>query len=119
MSRVDDIFTPERLSHVWINPQNKSNKKEQKKEAPFKISKVWLVFNDLKNHICARFYGEKKIALNIFLDELEKLLSARFPKNNDLEDLKEDETKEEIKPKDSDFFELLNQIEDLIEAYEI
>lgn len=111
--RIDDIFLPERLRRNW-NHLDGDIKGHNVSEAPIVDPQSAMAELDhLRALIVQRFPGEQNYALNIMLDELHALLAKRFSQKEEAKS-KADNTVTKLAIE-----ELLNRIEDLVEALEL
>ena len=112
--RPDDIFSPERLRHHWQQGEDAVAERDEEKAAPAESENVMGVFNRLHGRIHQKFPGIQGEALNVMLDELQDLLLKRFPQTGDTEISEEDKEALNLAIQ-----ELLNDVEDLVEALEL
>ena len=112
--RFDDLFSPERLRRHWQQPEDTGAERDEDKTAPAESQGVIGVFNRLHSRINQRFPGKQGEALNVMLEELQELLVKRFPQTGDAEVSEQD--KEAL---NFAIQELLNDVEDLVEALEL
>ena len=109
---LDDIFSPERLRARWQDRKDVTANRDEPGMMPSSSENVTAVYNRLKTLIHERFQGERGKALNVMMEELQDLLHKRFPP--------EAEVSEEVKTMfNRSIEELLNAVEDLIEALEL
>ena len=111
---IDEIFSPERIRRNWNQFDEKARKHNELKSPSPAPSNAMAEFDLLRSLIHQRFPGEQSFALNIMMEELHGLLKKRFPEEED----------KKILPEDTLVFnqaieEILNQIEDLVEALEL
>jgi hypothetical protein len=111
---LDDIFSPERLRHHWQQPDETAADSDEEKTAVAVPQGVMEVFHRLYGLIKQRFPGEKAEPLNVMLEELQELLLKRFPQTGDVE-----VSEEEKADLNSAIQQLLNDVEDLVEALEL
>ena len=110
-TKIDELFAPERLRKNWQRAQKTSKGPDRAKtedQSPMEI------FARLQSLIRSRFSGENLVVLNLLLDELHDLLIAAFPTGGD--DKAPEENQAEPMPA---IHELLNRIEDIVDAFEI
>ncbi len=108
--KIEELLSPKRLRGRWQGATKKvaeaaSDGEEIEAQSPLQI------LEKLKGLIEARFQGDDFFALNLLLEELEPLLKQRLPETGE-------------GPKDQEVLDLainetLNQIEDLVEAFEL
>ena len=119
LSRIDDIFSPEKLQKRWKPDSGGAEKKSEAATPPSTRSeKVRYEFKRLQKLAGQRFHGEKREALNIMLSALNDLLVVRFPEPGS------GNAAGEVSKPDNDALnpaieELLDQIEDVIDAFGI
>lgn len=111
---LDDIFSPERLRARWQDRKDITDEREATGTMPSNLENVMAVYNRLQVLIHERFRSEQGKALNVMMEELEDLLHKRFPLKAEAEVSEED--KAILNPS---IEELLNGVEDLIEALEL
>jgi hypothetical protein len=111
---LDDIFSPERLRARWQDRKEDAAtwKRDEPDTVPSSPENVMAVYNRLQTLIHERFKGEQGEALNVMMEELEDLLQKRFPPEAEVSE----EDKAILNPS---IEELLNGVEDLIEALEL
>jgi hypothetical protein len=108
-NHLDEIFSPQRLRSRW---QQREEVGAKPAAAPVDSQTVTEVFNRLKSLIQQRFETQHREALNAQLDELQDLLLKRFSPAGDAEVLQEERA-----AIDPAIHEVLNDIEDLLEAF--
>jgi hypothetical protein len=111
---LDDIFSPERIRRHWQQPDEAAAKPDDEKTAVAKPQGVMGIFHRLHGLVNQRFPGEKGEPLNVMLEELQLLLLKRFPQTGDVE-----VSEEEKEALNTAIQELLNDVEDLVEALEL
>jgi hypothetical protein len=111
---LDDIFSPERLRRHWQQPDEIAAKSDEETAAVAEPQSAMGVFYRLHGLINQRFPGEKAEPLNLMLEELQELLLKRFPQTADAE-----VSEEEKAALNSAIQQLLNDVEDLVEALEL
>ena len=114
VKNIDEIFSPERIRRNWNQVDEKAGKHNELKSPSSAPSNAMAEFDRLQALIHQRFPGEQSFALDVMMEELHCLLKKRFP---------EDENKKNS-PENTLAFnqaieEILNQIEDLVEALEL
>ena len=104
--KLDDLFSPERLRKNWQRSEETvKGQGTTEEQTPLHI------FAYLKDLIEKRFQGDNAATLNIFLETLKTLLVRRFPEAEQVE--------EDQDALDTEIHDVLNKIEDLVEAFEI
>jgi hypothetical protein len=111
---LDDIFSPERIRRHWQQPDETAAEPDEEKTAVAEPQSAMGIFRRLHGLINQRFPGEKAEPLNLMLEELQELLLKRFPQTGDAEI-----SKEEKAALNSSIQQLLNDVEDLVEALEL
>lgn len=111
-NHLDEIFSPQRLRSRWQQREEVGAKPAEPAAAPVDSQTVTEVFNRLKSLIQQRFEAQHREALNAQLDELQDLLLKRFSPAGDAEVLQEERA-----AIDAAIHEVLNDIEDLLEAF--
>jgi len=110
-TKIDELFAPERLRKNWQRAQKTSKGPDRVKteeQSPLEI------FVRLQSLIRSRFSGDNLVVLNLLMDELHDFLIAAFPTSG--EDKTPGEDQAEPLPA---IHELLNRIEDIVDAFEI
>jgi hypothetical protein len=113
-NRVDDIFSPERLRDRWQRRQDGGAKRDDSKTAAVGPQGPIPVFARLQSRIEQRFPGEPGEPLKLMMNELHELLLRRFSPTDDAEVSGDDKAALNLA-----IGELLNEIEDLVEALEL
>jgi len=111
---LDDIFSPERLRRHWQQPDETAAESDEEKTAVAAPQGAMGVLHRLHGLIKQRFPGKKAEPLNVMLEELQELLLKRFPQTGDAE-----VSEEEKAALNSAIQQLLNDVEDLVEAFEL
>ena len=111
---LDDIFSPERLRRHWQQSDETAAEPDEEKTAVAETQGALEIFHRLHGHINQRFPGKKSEPLNMMLEELQGLLLKRFPQTGDVE-----VSEEEKAALNMAIQELLNDVEDLVEALEL
>ncbi len=109
--KIDDLFSPERLRKGWQKTKEKAGESvstETEGKSPLEI------LERLRNLIQARFSGDDAAAFHFLLDDLQVLVVRMFPKAGEGPDQAASEA--DMIPAVHD---ILNRIEDLVEAFEI
>ena len=107
-NKIDDLFSPKRLRKNWRRSEETVNRPDN---AEAEDQNALHIFAQLKRLIEEQFQGDNAATLNLFLEGLRALLVQRFPEAG--------EVPEEPDALDLEIHEALNQIEDLVEAFEI
>ena len=110
----DDIFSPERIRRHWQQLDETAAQPDEEKGAVVEPQGAMEVFRRLHGLINQRFPGEKAEPLNVMLEELQELLLKRFPQTGDAEVSEEEKAALNLAIQ-----ELLNDVEDLVEALEL
>ena len=113
-NRIDEIFSVKQLRKSWAQAGDISEKQHEKDIIQPDYQIVMSVFEDLSAMINRRFANEQGEALNLMMEELKDLLLQRFPKTKDADSGENDPA-----VLDAAIGEALNQIEDLVEAFEL
>jgi hypothetical protein len=111
---LDDIFSPERLRRHWQQSDETAAEPDEEKTAVGEPQGAMEIFPRLHGLINQRFPGKKAEPLNLMLEELQELLLKRFPQTGDAEI-----SEEEKAALNSAIQQLLNDVEDLVEALEL
>jgi len=111
---IDDIFSPERIRRHWQQPEESAAEPDEEETATAEPRGAMAVFHRVHGLINQRFPGVKAEPLNVILEELQELLLKRFPQAVD----------EEVSQKEKEALnlaiqEMLNDVEDLVEAMEL
>jgi hypothetical protein len=105
--KLDDLFSPERLRGKWT--KKKRDEKQDHGTSAFDSSKGYEpLFNNARKLITSRFSGDSRKLLEELMDELTALLDLRFSSSD-----------EEIPGINRAIDQLIAQIEDLVEAFEM
>lgn len=113
-NKIDDLFSPQRLRPRW-----KQIKEGAKRPVAVDISKVedqnaLRLFHRLQILVNERFQGDDVTALNFLLQELQEHIVRKFPEAE-----KESSAQKEKNDIGPAIYEVLDRIEDLVEAFEI
>jgi len=111
---LDDIFSPERLRRHWQQSDETAAEADVEKTAVAETQDALELFHRLHGLINQRFPGEKAKPLNLMLEELREVLLKRFPETGEVE-----LSEEEKAALNTTIQELLNDVEDLVEAMEL
>jgi hypothetical protein len=109
--KIDELFSPERLRKSWQKTKEQAGglvTGERVGKSPLEI------FEHLRNLVRAKFSGDDAAALNLLLDDVHTMLIRMFPKAG--ESLNQAESQADMIPA---VYDILNRIEDLVEAFEI
>ena len=113
-NKIDDLFSPQRLRKRWKQIEKSAKKPVGVEASESEDQNALQFFNRLQNLINNRFHGDDVTALNFLLEELRELIVSKFPEpEKEPSALKE---KNDIGPA---IYEVLDRIEDLVEAFEI
>ena len=107
-NKIDQLLSPERLRGRW---QRAEKKVAEPDGAEAEEHSALQIFVQLKRLIEERFQGDDVVALNLLLEGLETHLVQRFPETG--------EAPEDQEALDLAINETLNQIEDLVEAFQL
>lgn len=134
-NRIDELFSPERLRRSWnsgtgssaakredgqgeYGQEDKQSEKSQSEKSQKGVrpgaQRIGHEFHYLKRLIDQQFPGERGYALNLMMEELRALLTLRFPQIGEPEALEADQS-----ALNAAIEKVLNQIEDLVEAFEL
>lgn len=113
-NRIDEIFSVKQLRKSWAQAGDASEKQHVTEMILPDHQNVMSVFDRLSVMINRRFSNEQGEALNLMMGELKELLLQRFPKTRDTDSLENDPA-----VLYAAIGEALNQIEDLVEAFEL
>ena len=109
--KIDELFSPDRLQKSWQKTKERADgsvRTEKEGESPLEV------YNHLRGLIHRSFSGDDLMALNLLMDDLYSLLKQIYP--NAEESLVPADSATDVLPAVHD---ILNRIEDLVEAYEI
>jgi len=117
--RFDDIFSLNRLRQNWKSGQQEKNK-EHSLPDPVYASAVRTydaisAFKLLKELLEKKYQKDTGKGMRILIQELEQALLLRFPENKKIEE-QEEQKRQEL---NLQIAEILNQMEDLMEALDI
>ena len=110
----DDIFSPERLRRHWQLGEDATARQDEEEPATIEPQGVMGIYNRLQSLINQRFPGEQGEALNMMLEELQELLLKRFPHTKDVEVSEDEKAALNLAIQ-----EILNDVEDVVEALEL
>lgn len=119
MSRIDDIFSSKRLRKNWKPGSGTPEKQSEALSPPSNQGrKVFSELKRLQGLINQSFHGKQGEGLNMMIAELKDSLIMRFPESHSDEAAGNisEEDKEALNPA---IEELLDQIEELVDALEI
>lgn len=109
-SRTDEIFSVENLRRKWERTEEEADARKAVSEPEFETPEPIREFEKLRELVNRRFPGEQAEALNGLLEELRELLEKRFAESADRAGAVA------LNPMIN---EILNQIEDLAEAFSL
>ena len=116
MSRIDDIFSPEKMRKSWKSTAVVDERSSETTSPPStKSEKVHDEFERLQKLASQRFHGEQMEALNIMMSQLKDLLTVKFPDSNSGDD-RDNVSRQENETLNPAIEELLDQIEEVIDA---
>ena len=113
-SKIDDLFSPQRLRKRWKQIEKSAKRPVGVEASEVEDQNASQLFHRLQNLINNRFQGDDVAALNLLLQELHELIVRKFPEAE--KELSAQEEKKDMSPA---IHEVLNLIEDLVEAFEI
>lgn len=113
-NRIDEIFSVKQLRKSWAQAGDISEKQYETDIIQPDYQNVMSVFDRLSGIISRRFSKDQGEVLDLIMGELKDLLLQRFPKTKDTETVENDQAF-----LDAAIGEALNQIEDLVEAFEL
>ena len=111
---LDDIFSPERIRRHWQQADETAAAPDEERTVTGEPQSATEIFHRLHGLIKQRFSGKKVEPLTMMLEELQELLLKRFPQTGDAEVSEEEEAALNLAIQ-----ELLNNVEDLVEALEL
>ncbi|OPY12638.1 MAG: hypothetical protein A4E66_01075 [Syntrophus sp. PtaB.Bin001] len=109
-NKIDELFSPERIRRNWQKTEKRAEKPvfvEAADQSPLKI------VEEVHTVVKRRFFGDEAEALHLLLEELQALLSAAFPT------AERSSTPEDQEENLSAIHEVLNRLEDLVDAFEM
>ena len=113
-SKIDDLFSPQRLRKQWKQIEKSAQRPVGVEVSEVEDQNALQFFHRLQNLINNRFQGDDVTALNFLLQELHELIVRKFPEAE-----KEPSAQEKKNDMSPAIHEVLNRIEDLVEAFEI
>ena len=113
-SKIDDLFSPQRLRKRWKQIEKSAKRPVGVEASEVEGQNALQLFHQLQNLINNRFQGDDVTALNFLLQELQELIVHQFPEAE-----KEPSARKEKNDTGPAIHEVLNLIEDLVEAFEI
>lgn len=105
--KLEDLFSPERLRGKWTRKDNREKPKPGT-DSPFSSKGYESLYGNARKMITSRFSGDSRKLLEDLMEELKALLDLRFSSADD-----------EIPGINRAIDQLLAQIEDLVEAFEM
>lgn len=112
--RIDEIFSVRQLRKSWTRARDISELPSETEIVQPDYRNMMSVFDRLSDIINRRFSKDQGEVLDLILGELKDLLQKRFPKTKETETVENDPA-----VLDAAIGETLNQIEDLVEAFEL
>jgi len=113
-NRIDEIFTVKQLRKSWAQAGDISEKQHETGIIQPDYQNVMSIFDRLSGVMSRRFSNEQDEVLSLIMNELKDLLLQRFAKTKDTESVENDPAF-----LNAAIGESLNQIEDLVEAFEL
>jgi hypothetical protein len=113
-NRIDEIFSVKQLRKSWTRARDISEQLHETDIVQPDYRNMMSVFDRLSDIIGRRFSKDQGEVLDLILGELKDLLQKRFPKTKETETVENDPA-----VLDTAIGETLNQIEDLVEAFEL
>ena len=113
-NRIDEIFSVKQLRKSWAQAGDHLEKQHETGIIQPDYQNMMSIFDRLSGVISRRFSNEQDEVLSLIMDELKNLLLQRFPKTKDTESVENDPA-----VLDAAIGEALNQIEDMVEAFEL
>jgi len=113
-NKIDDLFSPERLRKRWKQIEKTAKSPVGVKASEVEDQNALQLFHRLQNLITNRFQGDDFAVLNFLLQELQELIVRKFPEAE-----REPSVQEEKNDMSPAIHDVLNRIEDLVEAFEI
>ena len=112
--RLDDLFSPEKLRRNWNAAHIPEDDLRDHQQPPTEKGRAVAILSQLKNTINRRFSRKVPPAVQLMLEALQGLIEKRFP--SPPASMLETDEKNAL---NSAIHDLLYQIEDLVEAFEI
>jgi hypothetical protein len=113
-SKIDDLFSPQRLRKRWKQIEKSAKRPFGVEASEVEDQNALQLFDRLQNLINNQFQGDDVAALNFLLQELHELIVLKFPEAE-----KEPSAQKEKNDTGPAIYEVLDRIEDLVEAFEI
>jgi hypothetical protein len=113
-NKIDDLFSPKRLRPRWKQIQESAKRPVGVEASAIEDQNALQLFHQLQNLINNRFQGDDVTALNFLLQELHELIVHQFPEAE--KEPSEQKEKTDMGPA---IHEVLDRIEDLVEAFEV
>lgn len=113
-NKIDDLFSPQRLRPRWKQIKESAKRPVGVEASEVEDQNALQLFHQLQNLINNRFQGDDVTALNFLLQELHELIVRKFPEAE-----KESSAQKEKNDIGPAIHEVLDRIEDLVEAFEI
>ena len=110
--RIDELYSVQRLRETWKQPGDTPGIRLQEAAPSDGLNEVMILFDRLSSIIHSRFKEDRTDALIMLLDQLRQLLVQRFDQSEGSQQPPVDPT-----VLNSAIGVVLNQIEDLTEAY--
>jgi len=114
VNRIDKVFSVNRIRQSWLKQGAESEKPQADDNGQAESQTVMLEFEDLARIVKGRFADGSLDAMNGLLNELREMLLQRFPAEN-----KDGALISDSAEMNTAINEILNQIEDLAEAFEL
>jgi len=113
-NRIDKVFSVDRIRQSWLQEDTELQKTPVDNKGRAEFQTVMADFDHLARIVRRRFSEERLEAMNGLLGELREMLQQRFSAENEDRAPTGDET--EV---NTAIDQVLNQIEDLAEAFEL
>lgn len=113
-SKIDDLFSPQRLRKRWKQIREDAKRPVGVEASEVEDQNALQLFHRLQNLVNERFRGDDVTALNFLLQELHELIVRKFSEAE-----KEPSAQKENNDTGPAIYEVLDRIEDLVEAFEI
>ena len=113
-NKIDDLFSPQRLRPRWKQIKEGAKRPVGVEASEVEDQNALQLFHRLQNLINNRFQGDDVAALNFLLQELHELIVCKFPEAEN-----EPSAHKEKNDTGPAIYEVLDRIEDLVEAFEV
>lgn len=116
MDKIDELFSPERLRANW---KKATNGNDQKVDSAPQIIGYLQILHEVSVLVERRFSGDDALVLDLLLGDLNRLFKQKYPLAETLNTRIDENSTDEIDAVDVQIAQVINQVEDLVDAFEI